>query len=116
MEVKMDDLFDWAKARTSDPDTSHGAAASLTEGKLSRLHARIILCLLRADLTTTEIGQNTQTDRDTISPRMPTLVAGGWVEDSGDRRVPIGKRRPSIVWALTPKGREITVTLNGGET
>jgi len=107
----MNDLFDWAKARTTDPETSRLAAKALSDEKLSALHALIILALLHRPLTTTEIGQKTHTDRDTISPRMPALVEGGWVVDSGERRVPPGKRRSSIVWRLTPKGYDISVRL-----
>lgn len=101
-----------ALARATDPATSHGAAEAAT-GELADLHGRIVRAIAtnaeacrdpRAGLTTTEIAEALSKPRDSISPRMAALVKARIIEDSGERRIPRGHTRPSIVWraARTP--------------
>lgn len=88
-----------ALARASDPPTSHAAAASVQRA-LPRLQ-EIVLSTLRksADgLTTHEIAAMTDIDVITVSPRIAPLREAGFVRDSGERRVPSGRTRPSTVW------------------
>jgi Helix-turn-helix domain len=96
------DLFAWA--RNSDPDTAHAAADALSGSEaLARLQKRVCTTLAAhpEGLTTTEIARLVGLPRDSISPRMKTLAEGQFVEDSGERRVPVGKTRSSIVWRLS---------------
>lgn len=91
--------------RSGDPDTSHEAAAALTQRTLSALQAIVAGCLRAAapqGLTTTEISDLCQIPRDTLSPRMPALRDMGLVVDSGERRKPLGMRRNQIVWKAVP--------------
>jgi DNA-binding transcriptional ArsR family regulator len=100
-EMILGALAPVAYARRTDPDTAHAAAASLRDSEaLARLN--LMVCDILADhpkgLTTVEIARKGRLGRDSVSPRMPALVEAGLVEDSGQRRVPAGKRRSSIVW------------------
>ena len=91
----------FAKARTTDPDTSKAAAAGLGEKQLNRL-CGVVLGYLRerGDVggTTVEISLATGIERDSLTPRMPDLVKAGLVVDSGERRVSAGRTRACIVW------------------
>lgn len=101
-----------ARARRTDPSTSHDAAASvrdqtLTQKRILRLldtygplcDTDIAFSLMRnshGETTTSESGLRT---------RRSELAAKGYVEDSGLRsRLPSG--RHSIVWRITAEGRK----------
>ena len=80
------DLFTEAHARTSDPATSHEAAARVALSDLELL----TLCVIREagskGMTTKEIAAAVSMPRDSISPRIAPLRARGKVEASGERR------------------------------
>jgi hypothetical protein len=102
----MDDddgpLFAWA--RSSDPDTAHDAASSLSGSEaLARLQRHVCKALAAhpEGLTSFEIAELGGLPRDSISPRMRTLADAHLVADSGERRTPAGKTRRAIVWMLT---------------
>lgn len=96
-------LFDPAEnpalARRTDPATSHAAAAGVTP-MLGQLQQQVLDALKAAPggLTTYEIGEITGIERDTVSPRLPGLVKAGLVIDSGETRIPAGRKRAGIVW------------------
>lgn len=99
-------LFDWkppepeAKARRTDPETSHAAARSVTADKLARLQAAVIRVLKEwpSGLTVPEIAVLLGEPRDTISPRIRPMVNLNLVADSGEKRIPPGHTRSCIVW------------------
>lgn len=94
-------LFAWA--RHTDPDTAHDAADALAGSEaLARLQRFVCAKLVEhpEGLTTAEIAALGGLPRDSISPRMRTLADVQLVADSGERRVPAGKRRKAIVWKL----------------
>lgn len=96
----MPDLFDPpARARDTDPATSHEAAESITEADVNRLFG-LILQVLRASpagLTVPEIAERVQLPRDTVSPRMRPMQERGLVYAQG-KRIPPGHTRSCLVW------------------
>jgi hypothetical protein len=103
--MPQDSLFDPPDphhlARPSDPETSHEAAKSLRQVKITETRQRI-LNLLKASsegLTDGEIASylGNVASLSGLRTRRAELVAGGYVVDSGARRqTPAGRR--SIVW------------------
>lgn len=81
-----------ARARATDPETSHEAAASVDTSELEAL----VLDTLRRHpdgLTTKEMARVTGEDRVTLSPRCRPLARKGLIVEAG-------KRDGSIVWRL----------------
>jgi hypothetical protein len=72
-------------ARSTDPRTSHIAAAHVD---VSALRAMYIAALKRTGhpLTTTEIGEIWGRSRDSFSPRSTALLEDGLIMWAGDRR------------------------------
>lgn len=107
------------RARASDPDTSHEAAASITLGQL-RARQRDVLHILAglggsgtdeeiaAELATpfgrTAYGRQSPSG---IRTRRAELVERGLVVDSQARARTASNRR-TTVWELTPLGRQLT--------
>lgn len=94
-----------AYARSSDPGTSHAAAASIPVGEL-RESQQAVLALLRevGPLTDDEILECYQGRLPWQSPsglrtRRAELVDAGFVKDTGERRT-LRSRRLAIVWAV----------------
>lgn len=86
-------------ARSTDPETSHIAAA-MSAPNAASLQARY-LAELRAvgnhGLTSRELSERTGIDRVTVSPELRPMARKGLVLDSGRKRLgPNGY--PSIVW------------------
>jgi DNA-binding MarR family transcriptional regulator len=93
------DLFDPRNHyRRTDPETSREAAESLDLPALEK----VVLDAIKkhGPSTTTEIAEATGLDLVSVSPRPARLCAKGLVRDSGEKRVPPGKTRRSIVWEL----------------
>lgn len=98
-----------ALARTTDPDTSHAAAASLALATLSEVQRAVYMAVLDAEpggLTTVEIAKLTDIERITVSPRIKPLCEAGWLRDSGQRRIPAGHRVSSIIWRVARRPDE----------
>ena len=77
-----------AVARSTDPQTSHDAAAVATR-KLQKLERLIITQINKYEwtgLTTKELSEFTGVARDSLSPRMKRLVADGKIRRSDERR------------------------------
>lgn len=99
-----------ARARNTDPSTSKVAAASLTNTELNKLHEVILGHLKKAGrkgLTAVEIADLSGIPRDSLSPRMKTLIKKKLIVDLKDyktkdvmKRVPHGYTRSSKVVAL----------------
>ena len=106
----MDILDGHGAARHTDPATSQDAAEQVN---VSRLHVLILNRLSAAPFTVSEIALQLALPRDSLSPRMKTLVSNGLVEDTGESRNPSfrdGTKLPGLrkqtVWKITDKGRE----------
>ncbi len=98
------DLFDSAYARRTDPDTSQDAADAMTDDRLTEL-AQAALDGIRAHpegITAQDLARLTGYDHNTISPRLRPLANKGLIHDSGERRIPLGKTRATIVWKIGP--------------
>jgi hypothetical protein len=82
--IHPDDIPTTGLARANDSST---AKAGARKAERTTLAART-LCALRdyGPMTTVEIAQKLGCGRDSISPRMTTLVRGNWVEDTGRER------------------------------
>jgi DNA-binding MarR family transcriptional regulator len=97
------------RARTTDPATSHQAAANAPTLKLA---ARYVMALYRLGaLSTTEIARQWDMPRDSFSPRTAALVQAGHVYCIGKlpRRNPSGRVVRMNVYDLTTKGRAACV-------
>ena len=91
-----------AFARTTDPETSHDAAATTTH-HVPELEGRVLACLRQAGgegATTKEMARSLRCDRDSLSPRMKPLRDKGLVRDSGMRR------ERATVWVLGSENDE----------
>lgn len=114
----MPDLFDPDlpkephRARRRDPDTSHAAAHAIVH-KVSRLQFDILKILDRrrgGGATAWEMSAALNTRVGSITPRMVTLEAAGYVERTKERRqAAIEQTRPGIVWKITPAGMLLVV-------
>lgn len=96
-------MSDEAYARRDDPQTSHDAAASLTPealGFLQRGVLNVLKLVWPRGLTTFEIAEAMEVDRDSISPRMASLEAAKLVCNTGEKRIPEGRTRAAIVWRV----------------
>src|SRR5690606_39258978 len=96
-----------AKARRTDPETSHAAAASLTVDTLRVTQAAVLRFIQEngsmTDVALVEDYPQHADDYPRQSPsglrsRRAELVAGGLVEDPG-QRVRLESGRQAIVWA-----------------
>ena len=89
-----------AYARTSDPITSHDAAASVPVARLELL----VLCTIYeyGPLTWDEIGEKTGVRLGSISPRLKPLFTKGLIDERGRR--PGTSGHSQIVWGLTRAG------------
>lgn len=101
-----------ARARRTDPHTSHEAADSVRNQNVT--HTRILRLLdtygnlcdtdIAYALTRASHGEVT-VSASGLRTRRSELVSKGYVEDSGLRsRLPSGRR--SIIWKITQAGRE----------
>ncbi len=99
-------VYKHTKARNSDPETSHAAAASVTLETLTQTQALVLqtlqtygamtdeeLCMRIADV------QRSPVSVSGVRTRRSELVAAGKVVDTG-RRVPTRTGRQAIVWGM----------------
>ncbi len=95
----IDDDVPDASARSTDPDTSKGAAASLNPDRISELEGQVLGALVKfGDGTIREVSDHLGVDPWSISPRFRPLVRKNRIRDTGRRRVGVSNRR-AIVWA-----------------
>lgn len=91
-----------ARARATDPETSHAAAASLDA---TPVEAAMLRSLLGGPASIEEIARRTGIDQITVSPRVKPLRTKGLVRADGKIKNPSG--RQAFQWALTPAGRAV---------
>lgn len=95
----MPDLFDALKtaARSSDPVTSHeAAAASVKSGSRdSQLTAVLAAVKMFPSSTSAELARNAKLDRHMVARRLPELETLGYVE-RGDTRTCSASTRPGL--------------------
>jgi hypothetical protein len=92
-------LFAHAYARHSDPDTSHWAAALVNATWLQLMVLRV-LRRHPGGCTTHEIEDESGLAAGSVTPRMKPLEKLGLVIRTDERRVPVGHKRPQIVWRI----------------
>ncbi len=102
-ELDNMELFtDGPGAPHSGSETSKEAAEAI-QPDLPRLEMLVWWALRARPRTDSEIQAVTGLSGDTERPRRLKLVEKGLVEDSGERRVPEGKRQRAIVWRLVER-------------
>ncbi|QEA10828.1 hypothetical protein [Mycobacterium phage Weirdo19] len=113
-------LFDYdgeptpeARARTSDPETSHAAAGSLTPDRIRASQQAVLVELGRhrfgltdhelveAYTDAAEVGRVPMQSPSGIRSRRHELVDAGLVVDTG-ARIKLASGRNAIVWAVAP--------------
>jgi hypothetical protein len=107
------DLFehaDEARARDTDPDTSHEAAESLSP-RLRQLQEDVLMYAAGESpfgFTHIDLNNHFRTTSSTYRTRCSELVDKGYVADSGDRKAygPDGKGRRHVIWQVTGPGYE----------
>lgn len=86
--------------------TSQAAADSLTEATLNEQQRAVLNALWRyrvnIGLTDEEVCKLTGLNPNAERPRRGELVAGGWVEDSGETRM-VRSGRKATIWRVTEK-------------
>lgn len=102
---------DEALARNTDPDTSHGAAASLTEVQIQNMERTVLEIIVNSPdgATWYEICEHTTIAIQSISPRFKPLRLKGLItelyDDEGKKiKRPGASHRQQIVWFATPLG------------
>ena len=89
-----------AKARRTDPETSHEAAESLTSFTLSDMELRVMAALQQeGDMIAEDLCYVTGLPWQTLTPRLATLRRKGVIEDSGTKRK-ASSGRSQIIWRL----------------
>lgn len=126
MKVRIDmsgmkDLFgdtpypppEQAKARITDPDTSHAAARSI-DAVIPQMERAVLDDLIRrgdGGGTWNEIAETTGIDKATVSPRFKPLLEKGLIEtrerDGETIKRPGYSGRSQLVWFATPLARAI---------
>lgn len=106
-----------ARARKTDPETSHEAAASLSAETLTKAQNEVLVVLCRLqgaddarliDFLSRRRGR--EVSRSGTETRRGELVRKGLVRDSGRRtRMPSGRR--ACVWELTAEGEKRAMSL-----
>lgn len=86
-------------ARSSDPVSSHDAAAEVVEsGRHETQCAAVLAAVTRwPGLTSRELAARMGIDRYTVARRLPTLRDRGQVVQRGTRRCSVG-RRSAVTW------------------
>lgn len=94
-----------ARARKSDPVTSHQAAAEVeASGTAARHHRMILDTLIREDgLTSDEIAKFAGLDRVAAARRMKELETEGRIR-RGPPRKSVVSGRPGVTWFLKSQG------------
>lgn len=97
-----------ARARTTDPDTSHDAARKVNVHGDTWLLLRLHVEAGERGLTGDDIETVSGRPYQSLGPRRPWLVEAGWVAATGD------KRNGKGVYTATPAGVEAWNRQNSG--
>lgn len=94
-------------ARTTDPPTSHQAAAhaATKAGTMRALALRALVQAGEYGLTDFELARVTDSQQTSIGKRRGELVRMGYVEATGTTR-PAPSGLPAMVWRVTAAGRQ----------
>lgn len=95
-----------ARARNTDPDTSHEAAAVVTP-TLRKLQVEVLAFAARRGpqgFTDPELAEHFDCEGSTYRTRRSELVTMGLLMDSGQRRQVAAKRR-FAVWRISERGK-----------
>jgi hypothetical protein len=88
------------KARSTDPDTSHFAAATV---KVARLEKAIVATLAaHGDLTAKEIAIHSGEEYCSVTPRMPDMILRQLVYNTGRKRCNPRSNKPAMIYSLKP--------------
>lgn len=106
-----------AKARTTDPETSHAAAESLSADDLRDSQADVLLFfnsyqngMTDEEFVDRALSAGMSQSRSGLRTRRSELVDLGLMEDAGERRE-TRSGREAIVWRVTDAGRTVCSTL-----
>jgi hypothetical protein len=102
----------------SNPQSTTKAAALKVLPRTGTQRAEVLDAIIGAGvsgMTDAELQRSLTMNPNTERPRRVELVEGGWITDSGQRRVSAGADL-SIVWALSVAGRQRLINLVGGIT
>ena len=93
-----------ARARRTDPETSHEAAASVEAGGQAKSQRRLCMAAVvsSAGQTAAEIARRMELERHVPSRRLPELRDAGLVHN-GEPRICRVMRRRSMTWLPGPK-------------
>ena len=95
-----------ARARTTDPASSHLAAADVEASGAGARQARAVLAAVARwpGRTAREISDSTGLDRYAVSRRLPELEEAGEVRRGAMRRCQVGGRQ-SLTWWVADSGQ-----------
>lgn len=96
------DALPVAPARTTDPQTSHGAADAQTPAKVAPIRAAVLLALYEGARTDAELWARLGGPESSPRKRRGELTAAGLVEACGERLSEFGM--PTTLWRLTETG------------
>jgi len=107
--VEQKSLFsERARARRTDPETSHKAAARLPASDLEKAIMEAFGTVpLSHGLTIKEATVLLEYPEISVSPRFRPMERNGLIYDSEDRRVNHPTGRAAIVWKLTTVGERL---------
>lgn len=92
-----------ALARTTDPQTSHDAAATVKVNELEQTFLNTLATTYPVGLTADGVAAITGLPLNSVSPRTRPLVKKGLLRDSGLKH-PTRTGTKAIVWSLTSPG------------
>jgi hypothetical protein len=96
-----------AKARRTDPRTSHEAAQAVTPS-LTAVQRRVMrYAQAKGQFIDLDLEVHAGDHGSTLRTRRRELVDLGLLRDSGGTRRPEGRARRFIIWTLTPKGAAV---------
>lgn len=95
-------LFDErpARARNTDPPTSHAAARSMEPTRLQLLVLNCIQSFGDKGVTAEQVADCLHVDKQSITPRFRPLVEGDLIKDSGRKSVN-RSGRSAILWVVS---------------
>lgn len=103
-ELAPDAAETFARARTSDPETSKAAAASVDPNRVREIRQRVLSvfraqgAMTQRDLVKRYWARYGECPESSIRTRCKELVEGGFVKDTGrTTRLPSG--RLAVIWA-----------------
>lgn len=91
-----------ARARLTDPDTSHEAAKAVNV-TARQMEVLVALARFPAGATAEELCDSASLPWNTATPRLRPLARNGCIAEAGRKRASTGRNQ--IIWKVTAKGR-----------